>query len=70
MEKTCKYCDKKFKTYNSKRRFCSRECFYKWHSDPEAKLKQKIRDILNSKKEIRFWTKEEAEILRLVCESD
>jgi len=30
MEKLCKNCGNKFKTYNSKRKFCSRKCFYEW----------------------------------------
>lgn len=30
MKKTCKYCGKQFKTYNSKRKFCSQQCFRKW----------------------------------------
>lgn len=32
MIKKCKNqtCQKEFKTYNSKRKFCSRKCFYEW----------------------------------------
>jgi hypothetical protein len=30
MEKSCKNCGNEFKTYNSKRKFCSRKCFFEW----------------------------------------
>lgn len=37
MEKTCVQCHTQYRTYNSKRRFCSRTCFYESMRQPDAR---------------------------------